>query len=201
MSQPVDREGTFRGLITEYGLKEFDSGAVAVAIKARLDQIWTGDDWQDWSEYGMEAEGNIWIVGKEGKPNDRGVESLIKCAGWDGNILAVSGETWKPTPSQFVIKAEQYQGRAFNKIAFVNEHDRTPGGSLSNMTDEKVKSLATRFGSQFKAIAGNVKRSAIPAAPPKNGNGVKPPVPRAVDTPDSFEPLPARVGSETDIPF
>ncbi len=202
MSQPVDRAGQFRGVITEYGLKEMDSGAVAVSIKARLDQIWTGEEWQDWSEYGMEAQGDVWIIGKDGKPSERAANSLIEFAGWDGNLLSIAQEGWKPTPSQFAIKDEEYKGKTYHRIAFVNDHDRVPGGNLSNIDEKKAKTLQDRFGSAFKAIAGNAKRAgSIPAAPPKNGNGVKPPIPRATPTPDSFESLPARAGSEADIPF
>ena len=47
MSQPVDRAGDFRGRIVEYGLREYDSGSVAIAIRAELDEMYADDQWLD----------------------------------------------------------------------------------------------------------------------------------------------------------
>lgn len=206
MSQPVDREGIFRGTITEYGLKEMESGAVAVSIKAKLDEFYQADAWHPWAEYEQEAQGDIWVLKKDnGGPNDKAIASLVRCAGWDGEFTSITNETWKPTPAQFVVKREEYNGQTRFKIAFVNEFDRSPSGSMGNVDQAKAKELQARFGSQLRAIVGNSKRAAppngSPPAPPpksKSKNG-KIELPRATE--DHNEPLPVRVGGEEDIPF
>lgn len=200
MSSPVDRPGTFRGEIKEYGLKEMESGAVAVGIRASLTQFFDQEskEWMDWSAYDQEAEGDIWIVKKDGKPNTNGVESLTKYAGWDGDIMAVIQGSWQTIPCQLVIIEESYKGQTRSKISFVNDYDRTPGGQLSNVDENKAKELAARFGSQFRAIAGNGKRSTPASTKMPNG---RPPIPRARETPEPpMEPLPARTSGD-DIPF
>lgn len=185
--QPIDREGVFRGVISSYGLKEMDSGAVAVAVKVNLTQMWTGNEWCDWSQYEMEAEGDVWIVKKTGHVNEGAAQSLINFAGWDGNLLSIVNESWEPKPAAFVIKREEYEGKTRFKVSFVNDYERTPGG-LSNVTPEKVKELNTRFGSQFRALAGNKGRNAAPT----NGRPTPPPV---HSTPNAPPP------SDNDIPF
>lgn len=175
----VDRDGTFRAEITGFGLKEMESGAVSVAIAARLTGWFgaeTGNEpqWYDFSMMNMEADGDFWIVGsreKGSKVNEHAARSLIQFAGWDGMFDSIQNQTWEPTPCQVVIKSEEYRGTKRRKIAFLNDYNRTPGANLSNVTPEKVKELSTRFGSQFRAIAGSIKRngtmpSGAPSAPP-----------------------------------
>jgi hypothetical protein len=202
MSTPVDRAGSFKATIEEYGLKEMESGSVAISLKAKLTDFWDGQQWHDWREYEQEAEGDVWVVKKDGTPNEKAIETLVKFAGWDGDFLSVIQGQWAPTPCQLTIKAEDYQNRTRLKIAFVNDLNRTPGGQMSNVDEAKAKELQSRFGASMRAIVGNAKRAgSIPAPPPKT-NGKTPLPPRAQETPDpGAAPLPARVGSGDDIPF
>ena len=204
MSTQVDRAGSFKATIEQYGLKEMDSGSVAVSLKAKLTDFWDGQQWHDWREYEQEADGDIWVVKTDGTPNDKAIESLVRFAGWDGDFLSIIQETWTPTPCQLTIKSETYKNVPRIKIAFVNDLNRTPGGQMSNVDEAKAKDLQARFGASMRAIVGNAKRAgAIPAPPPKaNGNGKPAPLPRALDTPDPGpQPLPPRTSSEELIPF
>ncbi len=197
MSQPVDREGQFRGEITEYGLREADSGAVGVSFNVKLTAMWNReiDEWEDWFAYEMEAPGCVWIVGKDGKINQRGADSLIKFAGWNGDIESITAQTWAPTPIAVVVKAEEYKGVTTNKVAFVNDWNRTPG-AIGNVGQEKARELQTRFGSQFRALAGNVQRSSPPPA-----SRPAPPPPPARPAPAQNNAVSAGARSELDIPF
>lgn len=162
MSQPIDREGTFQGLIVEFGLREYDTGSLAVAIRAKLDTHWNEDVWEDWREFEFEASGFLYIIKKNGEPNNGQVESLVRFAGWDGTLKSISEGTWQPIPCQFTVKANEYQGQTSYRIEFINEHDRVPG-QMSNVNDDKLKNLEARFGSQLRAIAGSAKRNASPS--------------------------------------
>lgn len=170
---PCDRAGVFRIEICEYGLKEMDSGAVAVSIKALLTEWWDGAQWLDWRQYDMEAGGDVWIIKKDnGGANDKAAESLMRHAGWDASVTAIVDGTWKPTPCQAVINQEEYKGQKSFKIAFLNDFNRTPG-ALSNVTPEKARDLENRFGSTLRALQSNVRRNqpaatnSRPPAPPK----------------------------------
>lgn len=195
--QQVDREGTFRAQITSYGLKEMDSGSVSVAIRAKLTEWFSDGEWHPWVDFDMEAEGDCWIIKKDGSVNEGQAKSLMQHAGWDGNVVSVVNETWQPTPCQVSVVRDDYQGKVRFKISFVNDYNRTPG-ALSNVTADKANDLQTRFGSQLRAIAGNIKRTAAPA----NGRPAAPP-PAAVRNPPP-DPHAIPVAGESqgeDIPF
>ena len=48
MSQPLEWAGTCRGTIMEYGIREADSGAVAISVRAAIDAY-------------FDAESNVWV--------------------------------------------------------------------------------------------------------------------------------------------
>lgn len=185
---PVDREGTFRGTISSYGLTEAESGAVGVNLKVTLTEWWNGEEWLPWTDYNMEADGAIWIVKKDGQINKLAAESLMKFAGWDGNIEAIAMETWAPCPCAVAVTQEEYKGIKRFRVSFINDHNRTPG-AMSNVSGDKVKALQNRFGSQFRALTGNLNRNGAPVPPPTTKPLAPPP------------PQFAQDGNGKDIPF
>lgn len=161
---PCDRTGTFRAEITAYGLRNADSGAVAVSLAVQLTEIWNGEAWQDWREFAMEAVGDLWIIKKDGTLNKNSVNSLIDFAGWDGSLESVANQQWKPTPCQVQIGSETYKEETRFRIDFVNAFDRDPRNAVANVTPEKAKELANKYGSQLRALVGNRSRNAAPVA-------------------------------------
>ena len=178
-----DREGTFRGILTAPGLTKgkAPSKSVGVTFVAKLQEMWIEDEhggghWEPWEQYGQEADGTSWIVGKDGAAREKAIEALVQCAGWSGNIAEIYEGAWEPTPCQFVVKAETYKDETHYKVAFINDFNRVPGGT-GNMDAAEAKLLAAQMGAQFRAIAANAKRGAAPvgskpSSPPK----AKPPV-------------------------
>lgn len=197
MSMMVERDGVFQGRILEYGLREFESGAVAITIRAALDTIWDGEQWLDWKQYDMEAIGSLFIIKKDGTINTQAVESVIKAAGWDGSMNSVVHGTWQPTPCQFVIRGETYKNAMTYKIAFVNEFNSSPGG-MTNIDADKAKQMEAKYGASLRAVAGNVKRNAMPApaakampAPAKAASGAwKPPSTPVADPAKTADEIP-----------
>lgn len=178
MSQPINQSGNFRGEIIEFGVYAPESGAVSIAVKVRVDECWNAETkaWDDWRSYEVEADGNIWIVsGKEkgNQPLPSGIESLVKFAGWDGNLESVTNGQWTPTPCQFVVNEEaanKYHAEPTYKVSFLNDYNRTPGAG--NVTPERAKALQAQYGSQFRALGGNVARNAeAPKTKPKAPTG------------------------------
>lgn len=197
--QACDREGVFRGTISEYGLKEFDSGAVAVKFRADLAEIWDAANqaWHPWAEYEMEVFGDAFVVKKDGTLNEASVNSLVKNAGWDGSFHSITDGKWQPTPCQFTVKRSEYNGKTYYNAAFINGFDDIPGGgALPKLDEDKTKSLDKRFASQLRAIAGNKMRNQ--AVPPPADKPSAPPKPAANAT-KQRETVPPAAGD--DIPF
>lgn len=176
--QPVDRTGWFRCRITDYGLEEAESGSVAVKFLATLTEMWDRDaqSWEPWEQYEMEAQGNVWIIKKDGKPNQKAVESLCKCCDWDGTLASIAAKTWEPPAFQGEVKAETYREETRYRIEWLAAFDATPGaGTMSAVDDNKLKALEAKYGSQLRGIAGNFVRNKPkppgdrPPAPPPVG--------------------------------
>lgn len=172
MGNPVSNKGEFRGQVLEYGLFEADSGSVGVNLKCSIEDIYHEEEWADYREYDLEVEGTIWIVKKDGGLNESGVQSLVKHAGWDGMIEAITGQTWQPNGISFSVEPNEYKGKTTYKINFIGSWDQPPGRKMGNVDETKGKALASRFGSQLRAVVGNTKRNAPPTAnskpaPPK----------------------------------
>lgn len=172
MSRPLEWAGTARGKIIDFGLSEFDSGAVAVSLKLAVQEYFDTESgqWVDCEAEGFETAGDIWVVKKDGTVNDKQVQALCECCGWDGDLTSIVQGTWRPTPCAVVVNREEYKGGVRYRISFVNAFDRVPG-QVGNISPEKVQALQDRYGDKFRALAGNVQRNT--AVPPG-----KPPAPR-----------------------
>lgn len=189
----IDRSGHFQCIIVDYGLKELDSGAVAIPIRAQLTAFWNGESWDDWTSYNVHAYGDVWIVKKDGNLNTKQVESLCKFAGWDGYFNSILNNTWQPAACQVTINEETYQDKVSYKIAFINQFDRTPGG-LAKMDETKAKSLAAKYGSQLRALAGPANRNSAPTAG-------KPPAPPSKGVPANQTKAAMAAAGDDEIPF
>jgi hypothetical protein len=191
MMQACDRTGWFRGRITEFGLEAAESGSVAVKFTAILTEMWddVGKTWIPWEEYQMEAPASVWIIKTNGKPNDKAVNSLVKCCGWDGSLASVVNRTWEPTPFQGEVKADTYKEETRYRIEWLAPFGATPGaGTMNTVDDAKLKALEAKYGSQLRALVGNVSRN----KPASTGKPPAPPPPVAAG---------AGAGNSDGIPF
>lgn len=205
MAQQLNQAGTFRGNIIDHGLFEAESGAVGVNLKFQILEAWDADAqaWTDWAEYDVECDGCVWVVKKDGTVNQAQSQSLMKAAGWNGDLASIGTAAWECKPCAVVVNKDEYKGDVRYRIAFVNEFDRTPGG-VGNCDPEKAKALQAKYGSQFRALAGsvNANKQAPAANKPKMPGKAPKPAP-ATKQPDNTI---TGVGTGTkqttdDIPF
>lgn len=171
----VDREGNFQAEIIDYGLKDFESGSVAVSLRVKLTAEWNSEteSWDDWTQYDMEAGGDIYIIKKDGKLNDGQVKNLSQYAGWDGSLTSITERTWQPTKCQVSIESDVYKNNTRHRIGFINEFGRKPGAKISTVDAVKAKELEARHGAALRAIVGNARRQ----------NGSSPPASRPASPP------------------
>lgn len=140
--------------------------------------------WESWEGYDpVNVYGTIWVIGKEGKPNQTGIEQLVKSLGWDGDLKSVLG----PPPDvvcQVTVKEEVFEGTTHYKVSWLNPEDFVPGpGGASS---DEVAQLSTQFGSLLRAAAAGAKKAAPakPAAPaPKAAPAAPPAAAVAVEEP------------------
>lgn len=189
MSNPIDREGIFRGDIIDYGIYEAESGAIQVTISCRIREAWNGTDWEDWTQYDVVASGSINVIKRDSTTNEIGVRNLVSATGWDGTFTSIDQRTWQPKPCQFRVDVNTYKDKTTYQVGSLAQYDRKPG-QLSNIDSSKVKSLDAKFGSALRAVAG-VTPAATPAKAP-----AKPPAKAPVKQPVNATSTPPE-----DIPF
>ncbi|KKM07634.1 hypothetical protein LCGC14_1731980 [marine sediment metagenome] len=189
-------EGSFRGRIIEYWwCPSKTTSSRGVGIKVEIDEYWHAET-QQWGSYeGFPVvSGVVWIIGTDGVLNQRQVQSLTDHAGWNGDFDSISDGTWKPTPVQVKVGTNERQGNTEYRIDWVNAYDSIPGGSGLNA--ETAKELNAKYGSQLRALRGNVTRN---AAPPAGSEGPKKPAAKAKQSTEQPTPVPDKTGDE--IPF
>lgn len=152
MPRPCEAEGHYRAKIVDFGLKEFESKAVAVSLRAHLlARLNEEGEWDDISRSEIEATGEVWVVKKDGTINDIGVQALANHAGWDADLASIAEQTWMPLPCLVTVKANEYKGETTFKIAFVNSWEWTPRG-MSNISKKRALELQEKYGSALRAF-------------------------------------------------
>jgi hypothetical protein len=187
MSQELTQAGEFRGEIVDYSAQESStSDSVAVVIQVRINEIWHEGNWEDWSEHDFVVWGYMWVIGRNGQVVKCHAEPLMKYAGWDGSFGSIANRTWHPSPIAITVAGKEYEGRTSYEINWINDPDRTPGGSGQVLDSAVSKKLDSKFGKQFRGLAGNLKRGEI-----------KPKGPAPVQTPLGATIVP----DEDEVPF
>lgn len=202
MSTYVDREGTFRGLITEYGVKQNKKDGTTtytLSIRAQLHEIFNPDsgEWDDWRAAGVTCDGFLNLVKRDGGWNEAQVVSIREHGGWDGKFISLQEQTWSPSLCQFDVKINSYNGNDSYRIDWLAAYDRVPGG-LGNCTPEVAREMDARLGSSMRALTGNIQRAkTAPSGEPAAPAPIPQAAPAAPATPPQAPPAPAG----DDIPF
>lgn len=170
MPNYMNQEGDFRVLITEYGAKERESGAICISTSAKVLARWmpAADDkdgyWESWKEHDVIVYGDFYIVlsrEKGNKLNERQIESLVSFCGWDGTLSSINDGTWQPTPCRASVKANEWNNETFYKMSWLNDYESTPGG-MGVLDDAAIKRIEAKHATAMRAIAGNAVRNAAP---------------------------------------
>jgi len=199
MGKPLEWEGQVRGRIVEYGLQKADSGAIAISVVVALSDFWDADK-QDWANLddGYENRGDFWIVKKNGTLNQSAVDSLMRYCGWDGVLPSVTDGTWEPTPARFTLATDKFKDQVRYKISWAADYNTKPG--VGNVSAEEARQLQNQYGSQFRALSGNVARNAAaPAGKPKMP--VKPPADTMAGVSDAQRSAAQKSEDKEAIPF
>jgi hypothetical protein len=161
----LEREGIFKGAPVEWRVKKFDSSkSVAIGIDFVVTAQLDGSEWVDWSGYDEHrVSGDFWVVKKTGQPNIDTVKRLAEVLGWNGSLSAVATSKPPDVVVQITVKAEDYNGRTYFKVAWLNTEDYVPSFGCS---EEEVRGLDAQFGSLLRAAAGS-KGTPPPKASPK----------------------------------
>ena len=159
----------------EYGIREADSGAVAISVRAAIDAYFDAESnvWVECGQDNYEASGDLWIVKKTGEPNANQVESLCQHAGWNGDLESVANGTWQTKSCSFVLNREEYKEQVRHRIKtfFPNGDPEQASNFAHNFApnrppreDPLTKSLMDRLSAGLNAM--NVPMKEMPGGIP-----------------------------------
>jgi len=191
MARLLDRPGRFKATPMAWCFKRgAESQSVALVITYKILAQLVDGEWMDWADFeDHEISGFHNIVLKTGATNADGVLRLIEAGVWNGStILNMMPDTIQ---CQITVEAGEYKGRQRMELKWVNHIDSTPG--INGEDAESVKALDAKYGSEFRALAAQAKKTTVkkPAPPAKSA-----PKPEPDDDPlawmDTGEPESAR---------
>lgn len=189
----VDRPGDYRGVVEDYGVRKTDkSKSVGINLLMRITEMYDHENqtWIDW-DYQHHVYGTIWVIKKDGTPNDNGVKSAVEALDWDGSFTSLSAKTWNPSDCSFTVIEKEWEGTKSLEVSFFNEFDRTPGGGMKQLDEAEVKAIQAQYGSPLRGLAAQFKRNkAVPEA------GSKPAAPPRPKKPEPVSSIPA-----DEVPF
>jgi len=194
MSQPIDREGIFRAAPVEVGLREFDSGAVAVSVRFGVLEHFGAAGWEDWRQYQVEVYADLFVVKRDKTINEPIVRAMMLALGWNGSLADLAIPDIQLRPCQVDVRAEQYNGATSYRAKWVNPWDHIAGAGVGNVNADRVRALQSTHGGALRAIAGNIARNATAPPPPTTGQ------PGQAPAPPSAQPVPAGTADDPGLP-
>lgn len=159
----VDRPGQFRARPVQWGLVQSKAPSQSLGVRIQFLLLEWLDDaqrkWLPWEEYGSLCGGTFYIVGRDGsvgESQERNIADLVRFLNWSGDIAdLLEGGNFRPVDCQVTIGEEEYNGQTRMKVQWLNSLN----GTINRVAPDAAKSLAAKYGSQFRAVAGNVKRN------------------------------------------
>lgn len=202
---PLDRPGRFKlrplsvrpvegkSFVAPGSTTETKSFNVAITFFV-LHEFSKEGEWLDWTQFERTVEGFFNIVGKDGlvgPSQERNARDLVQHLGWSGDIMDIlEPERFLETAKDCcaVIEWNEYEGKRTLRVAWLTD-DKFSGPGVS---DDRKQAIANQHGSTFRALAGNVKRNAVPQPPPVMRPQPVPSPPQATGVPAnaSAEPVP-----------
>lgn len=184
----LDRAGIFKAVPVEWNVRRSEnSQSVALCILYKITAMLNQDNgWDDWTEYEeVTIWGNHYFIKRDGSMNAATVEQLAVSLDLS-NLESIAGEPPEHAEVQISVRENEYEGKVRLQVSWINPGDYTP--PKRGADPGEVASLTTRYGSEFRAIAGAaIKKNGGQAA--TKGAGVKGAPPPALESaPDPDQP-------------
>ncbi len=199
MALYVKWKGILRGRATGWRLSESskeNSQALFIEVDVEATEGLNADNrWDRIPEVHLQRC-EICIRKADGTLMNDNIESLMETLGWDGSATTIQkNPVLKDRPCQWSSMPEK--DPKFFRGGFLRPYDFTPKGKGAN---PEGQSIATRFdadfGSQLRAIAGDVKKRAPASTTPKPESGSGPTNTPPAENPDADPPTHADLGAK-----
>ena len=188
----IDRTGTFRGSILDYGLATTKNGYPQLVMALRGEEYYDEDEklWVSW-EGVEESDITAYLVLFGGdQVACLSLKQLQKALGWDGlSFASLAKIDHTKIKIQFRVETNLYEGNTTLKVNWVNVYDAEPGRIISKLSDDDVKKLDAQYVAAFKKLSGGQTVKPVSASDLPWTGGAKTIVPPTDNRPDLPEPV------------
>lgn len=156
----INRCGTFRGLLIDWGISQTQNGYPQFQISLVAKEYWDQDEkvWVDWSQYEEnEIIAYLVLVGGEGKPL-LNCHQLQKALEWSGESFKELAEgDYGQTTIQFRVEESTYENVTRKKVVWIDHVDAEPGRTVQKLDVDEVKKLDAMYATALCDLSGGNK--------------------------------------------
>ena len=202
--QPLDRVGTFRGVVEQTAVQKSSNGYPQYVMRLTAEEYFdpTGDltpgssgapgssgepGWVDWRPYEMGGTAFLILYGSKGAT--LACQNLMALFGWDGRDFAAldaMGNVGKTV--LFRVTENTYpQAKVRYKIDWVEDPDAPPVRELRSLDPDGLKALTAQFAGQAPP-PGRPQKAAAAKAPTKPAASEQAAKPKPVTRPKPAAP-------------
>jgi hypothetical protein len=175
MANQIDRPGTFRGTLIEWGVSETKNGFPQFVAKLKADEYYdeTTGEWVAWGEFDQEITAFLVLYSLDQKTGQwtelLNAKQLQKALAWDGQDFQVLAEgDYAKTRVLVRVEEHEYNNVTKLQVSWIDTADADPVRKLQKFDTEKLKGLNAKF-------AGVINKPAAPAKAPAKAPVATPP--------------------------
>ena len=123
MVQLIDRPGTFRGKLLDWGVSESRGGFPQFVARFAALEYWDeeANQYMPWAEYGQEMQGYFVLYGKDEKGAWKellNAKQIKEALGWDGlSFESLANGDYSETLVLFRVEDSEYNGNRSLKVS------------------------------------------------------------------------------------
>jgi hypothetical protein len=192
----IDRPGTYRGKLSEWGVSETKNGYPQFVFKATALEYYDTETgaYVSWAEYEQEIDAYLCLFTKDKNGQWAellGAKQVKKALGWSGlDFESLANGRYGETLVLFRVEEHEYNGVLSLQVSWLDAADANPVKTMPKYDTAKLKDLTAKMGGALSATAASVapaKPAGKPATPPKG----KKPLPKSDVAPKPGAPLTA----------
>lgn len=182
----IDRASTFRGKVVDHAVGVSTNGWEQLECKLVATEIWDEEDqvWVNLADVELDAneiKAYIYLRGKSGDTLSH--NQVKKVFNWNGTSLReLNDGNYSEVGIQFRVEEDTYQEKTQLKVAWIDEYDAVPGGSVRKLSPDKLKEIDAKYQAQRKTGKATPAKAPTAASGGKAGTitakGIKPTSPK-----------------------
>jgi hypothetical protein len=168
----IDRPGTFRGKLSDWGVSESKGGFPQFVARFTAQEFFdeTAGGYIPWAEYEQDIVGYFVLYTlKNGDWEELlNAKQIKKALGWSGvDFESLANGKYDETIVLFRVESHEFNGNTKLQVSWIDAADASPTATLQKYDASKLKGLTAKLGAALTGTAAPAKPIGRPLTPPK----------------------------------